>query len=81
MANIDDRVLGKSAKPLRLALAGFAVAVLGAALAFSIDYGPHNPLSYAAFGLAALGVLIGCVGIVWAWATMGSAFFKRKEGK
>ena len=53
--------------PLRLAFLGFVIAGLGAVIAFSIDYGPHNALSFLAFGLGAFGVGLGFCAIVWGW--------------
>lgn len=53
--------------PLRLAFLGFIIAGIGVAIAFSIDYGPHNPLSIWAFGLGAFGIGLGYCGIAWGW--------------
>lgn len=45
-------------KHLRIAFLGFAIMGVGAALAFSIDYGPDNPLSYLALGIGIIGFII-----------------------
>src|SRR5262245_52326612 len=60
-----DRFFAGSPKPLRLAFLGFVVAGVGAALGFSIDYGPGNPLAYVALGTVVLGVVIGFIAIGW----------------
>ena len=67
-----DRFFAGSPKPLRLAFLGFVIAALGAALGFSIDYGPGNPLAYVAFGIVLLGIVIGFIGVGWGCC----AFFK-----
>ncbi len=81
MTKPHDPTPRRRVTPLRLAFGGFAVAALGAVLAFSIDYGPHNPISYVAFGLALLGILMGWAGILWGWSTFGTNFFKRARSK
>lgn len=53
--------------PLRLGCLGFLIAVLGAALGFSIDYRPGNPWAYLAFSIVAAGVVIGFVCVGWGW--------------
>ena len=60
-----DRFFAGSPKSLRLGFLGFVVAGLGAALGFSIDYKPGNPLAYMAFGIVVLGIAIGFVAIGW----------------
>jgi hypothetical protein len=65
-----DRFFAGTSKPLRLAFLGFVVGLCGVALGFSIDYGPHNPLSFIAFGIGILGWLIGMTGIAWGWYTI-----------
>ena len=75
-----DRFFAGSPKPLRLAFLGFVVAGVGAALGFSIDYKPGNPLAYVAFGIVVLGVVIGFIAIGWG----GYDFFKlfgRRRGR
>jgi hypothetical protein len=72
-----DRFFAGAPKPLRLGFLGFVIAVLGAALGFSIDYGPGNPLAYVAFGMVVLGVAIGFIAVGWGWY----AFFKPSGGR
>jgi hypothetical protein len=73
-----DRFLAGSPKPLRLAFLGFVVAAVGAALGFSIDYGPGNPLAYVAFGIVGLGVAVGFIGVGWGWCTVFKAIWQRR---
>ena len=63
------RFFAGSPKPLRLAFAGWVIAAIGAALAFSIDYGPGKPLAYVAAVFLLLGIGIGWVGVGWGWWT------------
>lgn len=65
-----DRFFAGAPKPLRVAFLGLAVAALGAALGFSIDYGPNNPLAYVAFGIGIFGAAIVFVGVGWSWYTV-----------
>lgn len=37
------------------------------AFGFAIDYGPHNPLSFVAFGIVVLAALTEFVAIIWGW--------------
>jgi len=67
-----DRFFAGSPRPLRLFSLGFAFALLGVAIGFSIDYGPGKPLAYVAFGLVVLGVAIGFIAVAWGWCD----FFK-----
>jgi hypothetical protein len=60
-----DRFFAGSHKPLRLGFLGLVVSSLGAALGFSIDYRPGNPLAYMAFGIVVLGIAIGFIAIGW----------------
>ena len=53
--------------PLRLGCLAFLIAALGAALGFSIDYKPGNPLAYVAFFIVATGVVIGFFSVAWGW--------------
>lgn len=55
-------------KPLRLGVTAFFVGLCGIVLGFSIDYGPHNPLSFVAFGVVAFAVILGFISIGWGWA-------------
>jgi hypothetical protein len=73
-----DRFLTGSPKPVRLGFLGFVVAAIGAALGFSIDYGPGNPLAYVAFGIVVLGVAIGFLGVGWGWCTFFKAIWQRR---
>lgn len=73
-----DRFLAGSPKPLRLAFLGFVVAAVGAALGFSIDYGPGNPLAYVAFGIVVLGVAAGFIGVGWGWCAVFKAIWLRR---
>jgi hypothetical protein len=67
-----ERFLSGAPKPLRLFSVGFAVAALGVALGFSIDYGPGNPLAYVAFCIGVFGWAIGAIAVAWGWY----AFFR-----
>ena len=49
---------------LKIASIGVLIATIGVGLAFSIDYGPNNPISYIAFTIVISGVLTGFAGIV-----------------
>jgi hypothetical protein len=71
-----DRFFRGSSKPLRLFSLGFTVALIGVALAFSIDYKPGNPLAYVAFATVVLGWTIGFIAVAWGWY----AFFKPSGG-
>lgn len=62
-----DAFWGNAPLALRLGFVGFLIAAVGAAIAFSIDYGPDNPWSYVAFSIVAAGVLVGFVAIGWGW--------------
>jgi uncharacterized membrane protein len=62
-----DRFFEGSSKQLRLGFLGFVVAVVGAALGFSIDYRAGNPLAYVAFGIVTIGVIIVFLAIAWIW--------------
>ena len=66
-----NRFFAGTTKPMRVALLGFVVGLCGVALAFSIDYGPANRLSWLAFGIGILGWVITMAGIAWDWYTMG----------
>jgi hypothetical protein len=55
------------AKPLKLGVAAFFVALCGVAIGFVIDYGPSNPLSFVVFGVVALAVAIGFFAVQWGW--------------
>jgi hypothetical protein len=72
-----ERFFAGAPKPLRLFSVGFAVAALGVALGFSIDYGPGTPLAYAAFCIGVLGWVIGAVAVAWGWYT----FFRSSVGR
>lgn len=69
--------LDNTTPPLRLAALGFAIALLGALMAFSIEYGPDNSLSYLAFGLGAVGVSLGFLGIAWGWMSAFRSLWAR----
>jgi hypothetical protein len=60
-----DHFFAGSPRSLRLGFLGFVVAAVGAALGFSIDYGPGNPLAYAALVLVVFGIAIGFIAIAW----------------
>jgi hypothetical protein len=67
--------------PLRLAFLGFVIAGLGVAIAFSIDYGPHNALSFWVFGLVAFGVGLGFCAIAWGWIQAIAKLVRRVRGR
>lgn len=71
-----DRIAGPGARPLRLALLGIVVAIIGAVIGLSIDYGSDNPLSFLAFAIVALGVLMGFVAIACGWVAIFLSFRK-----
>jgi F0F1-type ATP synthase assembly protein I len=81
-----ERFVGSTPKPLQLAAAGFGIAAVGAVLAFTIDYGPHNPWSLLALCFVILGVGVGFVAVLWGQVTAvrsmtrGSAAVKANEG-
>jgi hypothetical protein len=60
-----DRFFAGSPRSLRLGSLGLVVAAVGAALGFSIDYSPGNPLAYVALGLVVFGIAIGFIAIAW----------------
>jgi len=62
-----QEVAGPIAKPLKLGVAAFFVALCGAAVGFVIDYGPSNPLSFAVFGVVVLAVATGFFAVGWGW--------------
>jgi len=55
------------AKPLKLGVGAFFIAVCGVAVGFVIDYGPSNPLSFAVFGVVVLAVATGFFAVGWGW--------------
>ena len=59
--------LAGSTQPLRLGALAFVIAGAGVALAFSIDYGPQNPLAYVALGLTVVGIAMGFGAVAWGW--------------
>lgn len=69
--------LDNTTPSLRLAALGFGIACAGGVLAFSIDFGPGEPLSFVALGLAALGVGLGFLAIAWGWVSVGLAVLRR----
>ncbi len=62
-----DTFLDGSPKPMILGFIGFVIACLDAGLGFIIDYGPNEPLSIVAFGIVAIGVIVGFISIVWSF--------------
>lgn len=73
---LPGKFFDNSTRQMRVAFAGFIVAVIGVALAFTIDYRPDNPLAFVAFGIVALGVALGFSGIVWGWVDSFARFLK-----
>ena len=63
MRDFPSRFLPGTPLPLRVFALGFAMALSGAAMAFSTDYGPDNALSYVAFALGVAGAGAAFVGI------------------
>jgi len=57
-------------RPLRLGFAAFLVGLVAVAIAFAIDYGPHNPASYFVFAAVVFAVVLGFVSIVWGWVNI-----------
>jgi len=49
---------------------GFVTACLGATLGFIIDYDPNQPLSFMAFGIVLIGVLLGLISVAWGYFTI-----------
>ncbi len=74
-----ERFLGSAPRPLQVAAAGFAIAAVGVALAFSMDYGPHNPWSLVALCLVVLGVGAGFVGVLRGQVTTVRSMTRRSE--
>jgi hypothetical protein len=69
MKSPRERFVGSTPKPLQLFAAGFGIAAVGGVLAFTIDYGPHNPWSLLAFCLVVVGVGIDFVAVLWGQVT------------
>jgi hypothetical protein len=55
---------------MRLGVLGVAIAAVGVGIAFGIDYGPHNPLSYVAAGIGLVGIAVTFVAVGWGWYTL-----------
>ena len=70
MSPFWERFFEGSEPPLRWGALGFLILAIAVAIAFSIDYGPENPVSYFALGLAIIGLSIGVVSIAWGWVTV-----------
>ena len=81
MSNFWTRFLDGTSIPLRIACLGFAIALCGFVLAFSIDYGPQNRLSYIAFGMGVLGIGTGFLGVALGWLTGLSRLASRLGSK
>jgi hypothetical protein len=75
-----DRFFAGSPKLLRLGFLGFVVAGLGAALGFSIDYRPGNPLAYVGLGIVVLGIAIGFIAIGRGFYEFLREFLRRARG-
>lgn len=56
---------------LRIGLAGFAIAAIGAALGFAGFQIDEKALALVGFAVVVIGVVIGFVGIVYGWITEG----------
>lgn len=56
---------------LRIGLAGFVIAVVGAALGFAGFHIEERWLSIAGFVITVVGVIVGFAGIVYGWVTEG----------
>jgi len=65
MGKKTDAFFDGTPKHMQLGFLGFVIACTGAALAFSIDYGASEPLSFVAFGIVVVGVVTGLISIVW----------------
>ncbi len=59
-----NRFLQGVPKFFQVASLGFFIALFGAFIGLLIDYGPDNILSYFVFGVVAIGVAVGFVGIM-----------------
>ena len=73
-----NRIAGPAAKPLRLGLAAFAIALVGVIIALSMDYGPHNHWSFIVFSIVAFGVGLGFVAVLWGWVATARHYAKRR---
>jgi 1,4-dihydroxy-2-naphthoate octaprenyltransferase len=80
MLKLKDDLPPTIAKPMRFGLTGLGLALVGVAFALSIDYGPHNPLSYVVFGITVVGVLMGVVAVVWGWGASAAKALNRSGG-
>ncbi len=56
--------------PLRLAVIAFLIGLSGVALAFSTDYGSHNPLAWVALFVVVISFILGFVSIIWGWLSI-----------
>lgn len=65
-----ESAYGLVARPLRLGVIALVIGLCGVALAFATNYGPGNPLSWVAFSLVALAVLLGFVSVAWGWLSI-----------
>jgi hypothetical protein len=74
-----SRDLGPADKPLRLGAVAFFVALIGVIVGFSVDYGPHNPWSYAALFIVVLGVGLGFVAVLWGWIAVARRISMRSQ--
>ena len=74
-----QELAGPVAKPLKLGVTAFSVALCGAAFGFAIDYDPQESLSYVAFGIVAFAVALGFFSIGWAWVAIARQHRARRS--